>query len=444
MLKRAAIYARVSTEDQAREGDSIPAQCEALRRYVAEHEDLVLAGEYVDAGISGQKFKERDELQRLLEDVKRGQIDIILFCKLDRWYRSIRHYTATQEILDKHGVTWLAIWEPIYDTTTPSGRLIVNQMMSIAQFEAENTGQRIKQVFAYKIQQGEVLSGSCPPGYSIKDKHFVPNEQADMVRDMFRYYIETNSMRQTMFHIEHVYGLIKDVRSVRRYLTNRLYIGEYRGNQTYCEPIVDKETFDTVQRMLKRNVRPNQKHEYIFTGMMVCTECGHNMVGKLARNQNPKTYPLYYCKQNHDYHRCSNGRSMTERTLEKLLLSRIRDELQKYVVDFEVEQKKRKNVDGKVRNLEGKVRRLKELYVNGLISLEDLKADLDRYQGEIQKLREDADRPDRDMSEIQAFLKMDFESIYPTLTNTERRRLWGSIIKEMRMDKDRNIEIIFL
>ena len=132
-MKKTAIYIRVSSDRQVQEGDSIAAQRDALIKYVNDRPDLVLAGEYLDDGVSGQKDK-RDELQRLLDDVRQNRIDLIIFTKLDRWFRSVRHYTATQEVLDRHSVTWTAIWESIYDTTTPQGRLIVNQMMSIAQF----------------------------------------------------------------------------------------------------------------------------------------------------------------------------------------------------------------------------------------------------------------------------------------------------------------------
>jgi DNA invertase Pin-like site-specific DNA recombinase len=151
-MKRVALYMRVSSDQQVKEGDSIPAQRDALTKY-AKEKGYSIVGEYLDDGISGTKYSQRDELQRLLSDVQSGKIDLILITRLDRWFRSVRHYTATQEILDKNNVGWLAIWEPVYDTTTPQGRLIVNQMMSIAQFEAENTGQRIRQVQAYKLSQ---------------------------------------------------------------------------------------------------------------------------------------------------------------------------------------------------------------------------------------------------------------------------------------------------
>ena len=140
-IVRAALYMRVSSIVQAKEGDSIPAQKAALEKY-AKDKGYVIYDEYIDDGISGTK-EDRDELQRLLKDVELGFIDIILVTKLDRWYRSIRHYLNTQELLEKHNVSWTAIWEPIYDSSTAQGRLIISTMMSIAQYEAENTVERL-------------------------------------------------------------------------------------------------------------------------------------------------------------------------------------------------------------------------------------------------------------------------------------------------------------
>lgn len=95
---KAALYLRVSSDIQAKEGDSIPAQRDALRKYAKEH-GMIVAGEYVDDGISGTKYSQRDELQRMLSDVEAGKIDIIIFTKLDRFFRSVRHYTATKPSL---------------------------------------------------------------------------------------------------------------------------------------------------------------------------------------------------------------------------------------------------------------------------------------------------------------------------------------------------------
>ena len=141
---RVALYARVSTDQQVRDGDSIQAQLSALKSY-CEKNGYEIAGIYTDDGISGTLLNERDELQRMLDDVRSGKIDLLIFTKLDRYFRNLKHYLNTQEVLDKYNVPWIAIWEN-YETRTPQGRLMVNQMLSFAQFEAEQTGQRINQV----------------------------------------------------------------------------------------------------------------------------------------------------------------------------------------------------------------------------------------------------------------------------------------------------------
>ena len=154
---RVALYARVSTDVQAREGDSIPAQISALKKYASDH-NYEIAGIFTDDGISGTLLAERDELQNLLDAVRQRKVDLILFTRLDRWFRSIRHYLNTQETLDKFGVAWQAIWER-FETLTPQGRFMVNQTLSFAQYESETTAVRIRYVFDYKKTKHEVLSG---------------------------------------------------------------------------------------------------------------------------------------------------------------------------------------------------------------------------------------------------------------------------------------------
>lgn len=136
-ILRTAVYVRVSTEQQAKNGDSVDEQKSTCLDYVKQHENLVLADTYVDEGISGQKL-ERGEFQRLMDDVCDGKIDLIIFTKLDRWFRSLRHYLNTQEILQKYGVDWIAVSQPFYDTTSPQGRAFVAQSMVFAELEAQN------------------------------------------------------------------------------------------------------------------------------------------------------------------------------------------------------------------------------------------------------------------------------------------------------------------
>lgn len=449
-MKKTAIYCRVSSAQQVQEGDSIAAQLDALNKYVASKNDLILYDTYIDDGVSGQKFRERDELQRLLSDVQKGNINLICFTKMDRWFRSIRHYINTQEILNKYKVEWIAIWEPIYDTTTPQGRLIVNQMLSIAQFEAENTGQRIRQVQAYKVSQGEVISGITPPGYKIENKHLVPDENADDIRKIFEYYSLTGNKDATIrfskdMNVPHTTSGFKAM------LMNTKYIGYHRGNPNFCQPIIEKDLFDDVQRKLSMNVKSSQRYCYIFSGLLVCDECNAHMAGtSLSRNRQKGrvTVRQYRCQKryNRQVNKCSNTKQIYEHLLEDYLLSNIKPLISDYVVSCENVQKPVKDNSQKIAKLSRKIDKLKELYINDLISIDEYKQDRSEIESEIELLEaENKKLPEPiDLEELKAFLTMDLDGYYRGLTNEEKRFFWRSILKEIRFDSKRNIRLVFL
>lgn len=429
-----AIYLRVSTDRQANEGDSISAQRDAIRTYIDERSDLICVGEYVDDGVSGTKA-DRDELSRLLDDVRAGKVERILFTKLDRWFRSVRHYTATQAELDKHNVGWTAIWEPIYDTTTPQGRLIVNQMMSIAQFEAENTGQRIRQVFAYKISQGEVVTGSCPLGYSIENKHLVPNDDAPMVADLFCRYNLNNNLYALSKYARDVYGINRDKAVWKLMLKNTKYIGVWRGNDHYCTPIVDRDVFDAVQRKLSMNIKTGKKYEYIFSGLVRCAVCGHKYKGGRF-----KTSYRYRCAHHATMRGCSNGATISEKALEDYLLKNVDALLKDRELTYKVEQKKQLNRQGQIDRLVKKRDRLKELYLNEIIGIEEYRRDREQIDADIdacEALRAPAPHKPID-------LPKDFKTLYTGFSVQEKRYLWSGVIKEIRVKPDRTFDIIFL
>lgn len=430
---RTAIYMRVSTDQQAQEGDSIPAQRTALRRYIDEHDDMVFAGEYLDDGISGTKA-DRDELQRLLSDVQAKKIDLILVTKLDRLYRSIRHYLNMMEVLDQNNVGWLAIWEPVYDTTTPQGRLIVNQMMSIAQFEAENTSLRIKSVFEYKIAQGEVVSGHQPFGYSIVNKHLVPNDDAETVRKIFEHYARYGVLGKTHRYAADLghYVLLANLKSL---LQNTKYIGVFRGNEHYCPPIVERETFELVQANLSRNIKHNVRHTYIFSGLLRCPVCGSKMTGTrmynykdtkdgkvLSRNENG--YICSSAARAYNGEKCKAWGKYSEKRIEKFIIENMED----IVLEYEIDQQPKKDNSKQIRVINGKLDRLKELYLNGLISLDEYKADREKFEGQLADLAQ-PDQAQVDLDTLKEMLGDTFKSFYKTMTPDEKQYLWRSIVR---------------
>lgn len=440
-MKRVALYCRVSTDKQVK-GDSIPAQLAALREY-ARKESYEIVGEYIDDGVSGTLLEQRDELQNMLSEVKKGNIDLILFTKLDRWFRSVRHYLNTQNILEEHNVCWRAIWEN-YETETAVGRLMITQMISFAEFEAANTAARINRVFDYKKEQREVVTGKVPRGYSIVDKHLVPNDDAQIIKMVFDTYIETGSVAATMRRTEG-FGLPKSNTSFKRLLMNRKYIGEAYGHDDYCTPIIDRKTFETVQRMLKMNIKASQVHEYIFSGLIWCSECGGKMIGTSnSHNHRKKIIYSYRCQRHaKTLKECDNSFHLNEEKLEKFLVQNLSEFA---IAEInETGETKKESYDKQVAAIERKITKLKELYVNELIGLEEYKRDLNTYKSDLNELKQKINELQIGGKDaLKELVGKNLSEWYWDLNNSEKRLLWRSVIERIDVDAEKNINVSFL
>ena len=452
---RCAVYIRVSSDEQAKFGDSLRDQRERCLEYINRHENMVFQDIYIDDGVSGQKL-DRGEFERLLENVRNDQIDLIFFTKLDRWFRNLRHYLNTQAVLEAHNTAWTAIDQPYYDTSTPHGRAFVAQSMMWAELEAQNDGVRITDVFKNKVKYGEVITGKVPRGYKIQDKHLVLSEEAPAILDSIRYFIKTNSLSGTIRYMQNQHGINMSLQNLKdSILKNTKYIGQYRDNPNYCPALLSEEEFSQVQMILdnKQIVRSSQKYPYIFSGLLVCADCGYKMSGcKINHVTHTKNgtrrykYPAYECKQYRAYKLCGNGGEIRESRIEEFMLSHIRSAVEDYMADYQ--EAGRKTVDNRTQKsaIHKKLDRLKDLYLNEIISLDEYKRDRAQYLAALEELP-DFQEPPADLTKIQSLLHRDFEQVYTSFTNPEKRRFWRSIVKEIHVSKSvsrhRDYTIIF-
>lgn len=433
---KCALYVRVSSDRQAKEGDSIPAQLDALHKYASERNYQII-GTFVDDGISGTK-EDRDELQNLLKLVENDQVDLILFTKLDRWFRSIRHYINTQAILDAHNVDWLAIWEPVYDTTTPAGRLIVNQMMSIAQFEAENTGQRIRQVQAFKVKQKEVISGSVTPGYRIEDKHLVLDpEKVPAVRLAFETFNATGSYAAAI-RATYGMGLPTTTNGMKRLLGREIYTGRAHGLPDFAPRIIDDDLFQSVQNQLTMSTRTRTDRVNMFSGLLRCADCGCVMASlhHKARKGHCE-YTAYRCSRHYQraVKTCPNAKEVNENVLERQLVEMLP---QMVVEAVEAEKKRQKPVADARKQREAiqrKIDRLKDLYINDLIDMEEYRHDKEVLTAELQSVH---DTPEAPKSALNQLVGLNLAEVYASLDRHQKRLFWRSVIREIRFDSKRN------
>lgn len=451
-IKHVAIYLRVSSDRQARTGDSLREQLETLRDYVNKHNDMIIHDEYIDDGISGQKLN-RDDFTRLMDDVRAGSIDIILFTKLDRWFRSLRHYLNTQATLEEYSVTWTAVSQPFFDTTTAHGRAFVAQSMTWAELEAQNDSERILAVFESKVKFGEVISGTAPLGYKIINKRLIPDENAKFVIAAFNRYKQTSNLIDVMKYMREEHGIDRTASTYRRsILKNRKYIGEFRDNLNYCEPIIDRETFDSVQNLLSHNIKANKSHDYLFAGMVRCGDCGSAMsahqvqgIGHPRLDGSRKKYKRsgYRCKRHFDLKLCSNQKILFESTLEKYLILHLREELDKYIAEYETSVAPVISSSAKRKQIEEKVERLKDIYLNGIIAIDEFKIDRAKLIDQLNIIPAQ-EAPKKDLTKAKELLNSNVEVIYETFSFNEKIRFWRSVLQEILFYSDRTIKPIFL
>lgn len=444
--KKAALYVRCSKEEQAKFGDTIEAQTEDLKEFARQHH-LKVVDIYVDEGHTARKkYNKRKEFVRMLHDVELHKFQYIIFTKLDRWFRNISDFYKIQEILDSNGVTWLTALER-YEMETTNGRLNVNIRLSVAQDEADRDSDRIKDVFRLKVKKGEAITGSLPSGLMVGEdgKVAIDPENVQIAYDMFDYFELHNSKRGTLLFLIDKYNRYFCYETIAHALRNPLYKGEYRGNSDYCPKIIDPARFDRIQALCKHNVRKRANNRYyVFSGLVQCKECGHALVANTTcRKRYDREYTIYRCNIYTNTKLCSHNRGINEKKLESYLLEHIKPELEKYTTQYEISQQQQP-LKADPSKIKTKLNRLRDLYINELIDIEDYRMEYEILQAELKKITTAAAPEKKDLSNIRTFLETDLQTVYDTLAPQEKRALWNSIIDKIIIDNDGGIEIVFL
>lgn len=406
------IYERVSSEEQAKHGYSLDAQHDALIEFCKAHNHVIL-GEYRDEGISARKpYTKRPAMLQLLHDVEIIKPDMILFTKLDRWFRNIKEYYKVQDILDRYKVDWKAINEE-YDTSTASGRLYVNIKLSIAQDEADRTSERIKDVQDQLVMQGKVLGGSVPFGYKIVDKRIVFGDDIHIVKEAIDHYMLHQSAHATTRYINDKYGLTMTHTHLLRLFRSTILKGEYRTNTAYCQPLISAEEWDRLQGVMQKNVKhASRKNVFLFTGLIRCPVCGRRMGGC-----HDGTRKYYRCPQKY-YGACTMSHIVSEKKIEQWLLENIEED---FKVNVTMKPKEKKDDPKKYKD---RLSRLNEMYLLGNISQKEYKdksADLQRKIAELSK---------KPVLKTQNFAS-NWKDLYLKLDDEHRRSFWRNIVQQI-------------
>lgn len=448
---RVALYGRVSTEEQALRGFSIEAQVAALKEY-CEKNNMKIVDVYLDEGISGAKPPlKRPALKRLLEDVEAGKVDMILFTKLDRWFRSVKEYFKVQDVLDNNKVEWKAIQED-YDTTTANGQMAITIFLAVAQNERDRTAERIKVVLDHKRRNKEACFGgrAVPFGYKKeKDANGVMRlikdpETQQACQEFWDILLESNNLNKAIRHMGTEYGIYKDWKSWSRMTQSDFYCGIHRGVQDYCPMYVTPDEF------LKFQERPTIKGTptgvpYYFRGLMRCPECGHKLCGDCDRRYG-RINKSYRCALRG--RGCSNHKAVTEIKTEKQLLANLEQWVRNTIAEVEIEANQPKNKNNsaqKIKKLNEQLRRLNIVYMAGNKSDEEYFKEDAEIKLAISKAEKELEisRP-RKVDHLKELLETDFRSAYAILDAEEKQEFWQDLIKEIKVNSEKQIvDVIF-
>ena len=306
MKNLCGLYLRVSTEDQAREGFSLPEQKERLEIF-CKFKGYTIIDCYTDAGISAKTGNYRPEFERLKEDIKNKKINTIVALKLDRITRSIYDWEKLMTFLDENDA-YLDCANDEINTTNANGKMVSRLLMSVSQNEIERTSERTKVGLAGAIKQGH-LPNQAPLGYKHENKKLVIDYSTkDVVVRIFELYYNGNSY-QTISNIlneEQVLGKSNWRDStITAILENEVYKGDFvHGKRTkhptyyenVVEPLVSKEMWEDCQAQKKKNSRAYQRTlTYLFLQKIRCPRCNNLMGGKATKKKNGNVYYYYYC-----------------------------------------------------------------------------------------------------------------------------------------------------
>ena len=337
----------------------------------------------------------------------------------------------------------------------------------MAEYEADNAGERVNLVNEYKIRTGQALTGSHRQGlaYCVKKdsdglKRVVKDENTkEMVMDYINHYLVHHNKRKSYLYIKDKYNTELSYGSFSKVLKDTKIYGYFRGNPNYCEPYIDEYTFNKIQLILNNNIKETKSRRiYLFSGLIFCPQCGYKLAACFTGNHkktrkdgtkwvSSKQYYAYRCNNHGQNDKCSFNKRPNEEKIEAHLLAKLNDYMDAYITEAKVENAEVNNSHAAdvVKELKAERKRLNHSY--------RMKAmEQDEYDKEIVILNERIANAEsllepikeRDLTKYQELLKSDWKQLYMALTKENKRAFWHLYIKGITLNEDATVkEVIF-
>lgn len=462
-IKSAGIYIRVSTFDQAREGFSLREQEERLKEF-CKFKRYNIYKVYQDAGISAKNDK-RPAYQEMIEDVKKGNINVIVALKLDRLTRSVYDIEKLMKFVNDYECD-IDCMADESNTTTSNGRMVMRIMTSVSQNEIEKCSERTKFGMAGAIKNGHIPNRTGL-GFKRENKKLVPDPLTkDIIVRIFDLYLEGKSHQAiaNIYNKEKVLGKTNWYDStIQKILSNELYKGDYvNGKRTkhptyyenVIEPIVSKEKWESCQYQKLRNARHYERTAtYLFTNKLKCSKCGNFLGGHATTKTNGKKDYYYKCNTCKTY--------FNEIDIEKELkafmleLAKQDDLINNYYTPFIKSKLEDKTEDYKkeIKDLDKQLDRIKTAYIKGVVKLEDFDKEIKHieYQkSDLEKRQKEQKQYEllsftlndlliiQDMQEIEFYTNPDVLNNWSNKSKEEKQKIIGKYIDNITIEKKNN------
>ena len=507
MSKKVAIYCRVSTTEQAEEGYSIDEQNIKIREY-CEREGHEIYNLYEDRGISGKNITNRPGIRQLLDDATKNKFDLVVVWKLNRISRKLLDILNIVELLNKHNIAFRSLTEN-FETETPSGKLQLNIMGAIGEFERETIAENVKMGLLARAKEGR-WNGGVVLGYDLVE---LPNEgkkrkntrleinekEANTVRRIFELYSQGHGYKAVVNRINKEGHKTKRngefaVSTVKEILQNPVYIGKIRYNvrQDWSkkrrnninanpilsdgihEPIIDVETWNKVQVILKERSKKHNKVydcEFPLTGILRCPVCGAGMtISRSTAKRKDGTRRI------NEYYSCGNWKNkgtavcnsnsirveLADEYVLNKIMELINDEtILRKVVDNINQNKSTKlkpilehleQINKEIEKLTSKKNKNIELFEDGILDKSELSPRIKVINDDIEKLkyREQELKQDLQLAEgdpipfeiVNEVMKRFKEVFFEMSTSQQRKQLIHLLVSKITINKEREIDSI--
>lgn len=449
MVKICAIYVRKSKQND--NSDSMETQIQMCTDYINQKFPGCIIKIYdKDYGITGHSIKKRKDFQRMMNDIRNGLINLVAIQRYDRLARNTRDFCNIYHEMEQVGCELVSVSQQI-DTTTPYGKKFMYDQASMAELEWALNSERRKDVNAYARAKRKcnLSPYALPFGFTTKiidgvRRMIIDKETEHIVRNAIAYYKSDQSKAGTLRYINFKYGLNLSHSFMDNLIKSDFYHGQYRDIMDYCEAYMTLEEHEELRAINRKYIRhySSDRKYFLFTGLIICPECGSKMESQSQVNTSGNRYYYYRCQNVYKRGNCTFKGNINEIAVENYLLNNVQDEMSRYFAlndTFSTESKKVVDL-GKYK---AEMERLTNAYLKGRI-------DEDFYDSEYERIKKIISDSEAESTQESKLSPQDLKEIfcdnwqetYLKLNRQSKREYWHEIIKEINIKQDKSVSSI--